>query len=34
MPVILSPDSYDCWLDPGMKDVAAVTELLRPTMLG
>ena len=30
MPVIVSPDSYDCWLDPGMKDVAAVSELLRP----
>jgi putative SOS response-associated peptidase YedK len=30
MPVILSPDGYDCWLDPGMKDVAAVSELLRP----
>ena len=30
MPVILSPDSYDLWLDPGMKDVSAVSELLRP----
>jgi putative SOS response-associated peptidase YedK len=30
MPVILNPDSYDLWLDPGMKDVAAVSELLRP----
>jgi putative SOS response-associated peptidase YedK len=30
MPVIVSPDNYDCWLDPGMKDVAAVSELLRP----
>ena len=30
MPVILNPDSYDLWLDPGMKDVLAVSELLRP----
>jgi len=30
MPVILSPNSYDCWIDPGMKDVAAASELLRP----
>jgi len=30
MPVILNPDSYDLWLDPGMKDVSAVSELLRP----
>jgi putative SOS response-associated peptidase YedK len=30
MPVILDRDSYDLWLDPGMKDVAAVSELLRP----
>jgi putative SOS response-associated peptidase YedK len=30
MPVILNRDSYDLWLDPGMKDVAAVSELLRP----
>ena len=30
MPVILNPDSYDLWLDPGMKDVAAVSDLLRP----
>jgi putative SOS response-associated peptidase YedK len=30
MPVILDADSYDLWLDPGMKDVAAVSELLRP----
>jgi putative SOS response-associated peptidase YedK len=28
MPVILNQDSYDLWLDLGMKDVAAV--LLRP----
>lgn len=30
MPVIRNPDSYDLWLDPGMKDVAALPELLRP----
>ena len=29
MPVILK-DSYDLWLDLGMKDVAAVSELGRP----
>ena len=34
MPVIVSADGYDFWLDPGMKDMAAVSELLRPTMLG
>jgi putative SOS response-associated peptidase YedK len=30
MPVILDPDSYDLWLDPGMTDVSAVSELLKP----
>jgi putative SOS response-associated peptidase YedK len=30
MPVILSPDDYDLWLDPGMQDVAAASELLKP----
>jgi putative SOS response-associated peptidase YedK len=30
MPVILEPDSYDLWLDPGMRDVGAASELLRP----
>lgn len=30
MPVILSPESYDLWLDPGMKNVEAVSELLKP----
>ena len=30
MPAILDPDSYDLWLDPGMQDVAAASELLRP----
>jgi putative SOS response-associated peptidase YedK len=30
MPVILDPDSYDLWLDPGMKDMATASELLKP----
>ena len=30
MPVIVHPDSYDLWLDPGMTDVQVVSELLRP----
>jgi len=30
MPVILNPDDYDLWLDPGFTDVAAVSEMLRP----
>jgi putative SOS response-associated peptidase YedK len=30
MPVILNPDSYDSWLDPGMTKVEGVTDLLRP----
>jgi putative SOS response-associated peptidase YedK len=30
MAVILDPDDYDLWLDPGMKDVAAASELLKP----
>jgi putative SOS response-associated peptidase YedK len=30
MPVILDPDGYDLWLDPGMRDVAAASELLKP----
>jgi len=30
MPVILDPDSYDLWLDPGMRDVGAASELLKP----
>ena len=30
MPVILGPESYDLWLEAGMNDVAAVSELLRP----
>ena len=30
MPVIIDPDAYDLWLDPGMQNVAAVSELLKP----
>lgn len=30
MPVILHPESYDLWLHPGMQNVAAVTEVLKP----
>jgi putative SOS response-associated peptidase YedK len=30
MPVILDPDGYDIWLDQGMTDVAAASELLKP----
>jgi len=30
MPVILDPDGYDLWLDPGMRNVDAVCELLKP----
>ncbi len=30
MPVILDPDSYDLWLDPGMTDVPAAADLLKP----
>lgn len=30
MPVILQPDSYDLWLDPGMTNVQVVSELLKP----
>ena len=30
MPVILDPDDYDVWLDPGMKDVSAASDLLKP----
>ena len=30
MPVILDPDSYDLWLDPGMTNVSAASELLKP----
>jgi putative SOS response-associated peptidase YedK len=30
MPVILNPDAYDLWLDPGFTDVTAASELLQP----
>jgi putative SOS response-associated peptidase YedK len=30
MPVILDPDSYDLWLDPGMTNVVAASEQLKP----
>lgn len=30
MPVILDSAHYDLWLDPGMQNVAAVSELLKP----
>jgi putative SOS response-associated peptidase YedK len=30
MPVILYPDNYDLWLDPGFTEVSAVSELLKP----
>jgi putative SOS response-associated peptidase YedK len=30
MPVILDPDSYDIWLDPGMTYVTTASELLKP----
>ena len=29
MPVILDPDGYELWLDPGMTNVAAASELLK-----
>jgi putative SOS response-associated peptidase YedK len=34
MPVILDLDDYDFWLDPGMTNVAAASDLLNPTTLG
>ena len=30
MPVIVDPNSYDIWLDPGMRDVSTASELLKP----
>ena len=30
MPVILDRDDYDLWLDPGMKNVDALSEMLKP----
>ena len=29
MPVILDPDSYDLWLDPGMQDTSTASEMLK-----
>jgi len=30
MPVILRPEDYDLWLDPGFRDVKALAEVLLP----
>jgi putative SOS response-associated peptidase YedK len=30
MPVIVHPDVYDLWLDPGMQNVAAISDVLKP----
>jgi putative SOS response-associated peptidase YedK len=30
MPVILEPDNYDLWLDPGMTKVDVVIDMLKP----
>jgi putative SOS response-associated peptidase YedK len=30
MPVILYPDGHDLWLDPGMRNVGAASEMLKP----
>jgi putative SOS response-associated peptidase YedK len=30
MPVILDPDNYELWLDPGVRKVAAASDLLKP----
>jgi putative SOS response-associated peptidase YedK len=30
MPVILEPESYEIWLDPGMRDVGTVAAMLKP----
>jgi len=30
MPVILPPDNYDLWLDPGFKDVKEISAMLKP----
>ena len=29
MPLILDPDSYHLWLDPGMQDTGAASEMLK-----
>jgi putative SOS response-associated peptidase YedK len=30
MPVIVHPDGYDLWLDPGVTDAQVASELLKP----
>jgi len=30
MPVILDPDCYELWLDPGMQNMRVVTDMLKP----
>lgn len=30
MPVILGPDAYEIWLDPGMRSAELASELLNP----
>ena len=30
MPVILRPDDYELWLDPAFRDMASISEMLRP----
>ena len=30
MPVIVHPDSYDLWLDPGMQNASIISRLLKP----
>jgi putative SOS response-associated peptidase YedK len=30
MPVILDPDNYDLWLNPGMKDAETAAGILKP----
>src|SRR5215471_14919624 len=30
MPVILNRERYDLWLDPGVQNIAGITELLKP----
>jgi putative SOS response-associated peptidase YedK len=30
MPVILSPDNHDIWLDPAFQDTRSVSQMLRP----
>lgn len=30
MPIVLDPNSYELWLDPGFTDAAAVSDMLKP----